>query len=130
MRPASVVATLAHLLLVVGLAACNGSGLTVNATQSQSDLGSGSVTSCTVNGSTVSVSGDFQHGEGDAPVAGSVSIQILDGSGAVLGSDDQMPGSPFTSGSIDWTVGVPFTGGRPSTCNVKTVVLPPFGFLP
>lgn len=62
-------------------------------------------------------------------MASSISIQIVDRSGAVVGNDDQVVGSPFTSGSMPGSVGIPFTG-QPSACNVKTIVLPPPGFLP
>ncbi len=56
-------------------------------------------------------------------MADSVSIQIVDGSGDVLGSFNQFVGSLFTSGSKNWNVRVPFTG-QPSACNVKTMVNP------
>jgi hypothetical protein len=125
-----VLLLIAVVIAVVAIARNHQSGLTIDATQESSKLGSDSVTSCVVNGSNVSVSGVFQDTAGEAPVAGLVSIQIVGGSGAVVGSDTQIAGPPLiTSGSAKWTVSVPFTG-QPSACNVKTVVLPPPGFLP
>ena len=108
------------------------SGLSVNASDVPTDLGSGSVSSCMVSGSSVAIAGQLTHGPGDAPVIGFVSVRIEDGSGNVLGSvNQQYIGPPFTSGSVNWTSQIPFTG-QPESCSVSTqVALPPGSpFLP
>jgi hypothetical protein len=106
---------LAAMVLVLSAAGCS-SGMTVNASDVASDLGTGSVASCTINGSSVTVSGQLTHGPGDAAVIGFVTTRIEDGSGNVLGSaNQQYLGPPFTSGSVSWTTQVPFSG-QPNSC--------------
>jgi hypothetical protein len=101
------------------------SGLTVNTFQVPNDLGTGSVASCIVNGSSVAVAGQLQHGVGSEPLVGLVTAQIVDSSGNVLGSvNPRTIGPPFTSGSVNWTVRVRYSG-LPTACAVSTQVTPP-----
>jgi hypothetical protein len=102
------------------------SGLSVSASSVQTILGTGSVNSCDVGSGSITVTGELEHGAGDAAVIGFVWVKILDSSGNTVGSvGDQYVGPPFTSGILGWTVSVPYSG-QPIACNVTTqVALPP-----
>lgn len=135
--PRAVVGIIIGLLAVVAIAAGVGQhvssgthGLTVNAPSAPNNLGSGTVNSCVVKGSSVSVSGQLQHGRGDAAVIGFVTVEIVDGLGTVLGGvSDHYVGPPFTRGSLDWAFEVSYSG-QPSACKVSAnVALPPNSLL-
>ena len=117
-------------LVVVLIVATHSSGLTIEATSN--GLGTGSVSSCIVNGSTVVVSGQFEHGVGDAALLGEATIEIVDGSGTPLGGFRNPRGlATFTAGSINWTLPVPYSGGKPSSCRVAmALVLAPLIGIP
>jgi hypothetical protein len=106
-------------------------GLALNVTSVQNALGTGTVSSCAVSGSSVVVAGTFQHGPGDVQIIGFANVQVIDSSGNVLGSLGRDVTSPFTSGTQSWSLFVP-SSGSPVSCKVRVAaILPPWSpFLP